>query len=263
MKIPIYQVDAFTNKVFSGNPAAVCPLECWLPDHMLQAIASENNLSETAFFVKKDDNSYDLRWFTPKNEVDLCGHATLASSYVIFKFLNPQVDKITFQSASGPLTVRKIDDDIELNFPALSLEPCSPPLNLIESLKIRPLEVYQSKDYLVVLENEHQVKEVHPDFNLLTHVKSRGVIITAPGTQSDFVSRFFAPQVGVPEDPVTGSAHCALVPYWAKRLRKNKLYAKQLSKREGEIVCTLQNDRVLLQGKAVEYLAGSITIPKV
>jgi PhzF family phenazine biosynthesis protein len=179
---------------------------------------------------------------------------------VIFKYLNPELEKITFHSASGPLTVKKVEDTIELNFPALSLETSTPPLGLIEALKIEPIEVYKSKDYLVVLENEQQIRQVQPDFTKLGQVKSRGVIITASGSQCDFVSRFFAPQVGVPEDPVTGSAHCTLVPYWAKRLGKAKLHAKQLSKREGEIICSLQSDRVLLQGKAVEYLKGSIAI---
>lgn len=259
MNTPIYQIDAFTDKLFGGNPAAVCPLESWLPDHLLQAIAMENNLSETAFFVK-NNNNYDLRWFTPTNEVDLCGHATLASSYVIFKYLRPELETIIFNSASGPLTVRKINDAIELNFPALPLERSNPPQALIDGLKIQPLEVYRSKDYLVVLEDEGQVRSVQPDFSLLNQVQARGVIITAPGIESDFVSRFFAPQVGVPEDPVTGSAHCALAPYWAKRLGKNKLHAKQLSTREGDLFCTVENNRVLLQGKAVEYLKGNISL---
>lgn len=262
MKIPLYQVDAFTDKLFGGNPAAVCPLEHWLPDNLLQAIASENNLSETAFFVKVGDH-YSIRWFTPKNEVDLCGHATLASSYVIFTYLNPQTDNITFHSASGPLTVKKIDNAFELDLPVLHFEPSPAPSELIEALKIDPIEVYQSKDYVVVLKDEQQIRNVQPDFAKLEQVKSRGVIITAPGREFDFVSRFFAPKVGILEDPVTGSAHCVLVPYWAKRLGKDTLRAKQLSKREGEIVCTMQNDRVLLKGKAIEYLSGSLTISEV
>jgi PhzF family phenazine biosynthesis protein len=198
--------------------------------------------------------------FTPAKEVDLCGHATIASSYVIFKYLRPELNTINFNSASGPLTVNKIGDAFELNFPALSYEKSHASQALIEALGIQPAAVFRSKDCLVVLENESQVIAMQPNFNKLNEVDARGIIITAPGTQFDFVSRFFAPKVGVLEDPVTGSAHCLLAPYWSKRLGKNKLRAKQLSKRGGEIICTVQNDRVLLEGKAVEYLKGSISV---
>lgn len=259
MNIAIYQLDAFTDKLFSGNPAAVCPLDSWLPDHLLQSIAAENNLSETAFFVPQGSD-FSLRWFTPTKEVDLCGHATLASAYVIFNYLKPELETIKFLSASGPLTVEKVGDNIQLNFPALTIERLEVSQKLIEAVKVQPIEAYRSKDYLIVLDNEEQIISFQPDFNKLNELDTRGVIITAPGNTSDFVSRFFAPKVGVLEDPVTGSAHCILTPYWAKRLGKNTLYAKQLSKRGGEIICTLENDRVLLQGKAMPYLQGMITI---
>lgn len=261
MRIPIYQVDAFTSKVFSGNPAAVCMLNRWIDDSILQAIAAENNLSETAFLVR-NKKGFDLRWFTPITEVALCGHATLASAFVLFNYRKWPAKSIRFQTRrSGELVVTRRKDLLEMDFPARPVYAQGIPAGLSKGLGVVPQEIYGSaEDLLAVLDCEKTVREVKPDFIALDEVASRGVIITARGDQSDFVSRFFAPRVGIPEDPVTGSAHCVLIPYWAGVLHKSDLHAFQVSKRGGELFCTHIGDRVKISGKAVLYLKGSITI---
>lgn len=263
MQIQLYQVDAFTSEVFSGNPAAVCPLEFWLSDKKMQSIAAENNLSETAFFVR-GENDYEIRWFTPVTEVDLCGHATLASGFIIFNYLDPTANKIIFQSKSGPLLVHRSENMIRLDFPSQPPRPCVPPKNLIRGLGTQPDEILESEDFLAVFENEELIRGLHPDMNLLKGIGLRGVIATAAATVGggavDFVSRCFFPQYGIDEDPVTGSAHCALTPYWAGRLGKTTLKARQISNRGGELFCQLQGDRVEISGNAVLYLSGEIQI---
>ncbi|RLB01765.1 MAG: isomerase [Deltaproteobacteria bacterium] len=258
MEIQIFQVDAFTKHVFKGNPAAVCPLNEWLGDYILQKIAAENNLSETAFFVKKND-IYELRWFTPRTEVDLCGHATLAAAFVIFNFFEDSLHSVTFETMSGKLVVEKEETDLLfMDFPSRRGQPCDLPEELIRALGEEPAEVFLSRDYLVVYESENQIKRINPNMDLLEKLDSLGVIITAPGDEVDFVSRFFAPKVGVPEDPVTGSAHCTLIPYWSNRLKKKKLRAHQLSPRGGEIFCEDLGKRVRIGGYSVLYLKGVI-----
>ena len=259
MKIPIYQIDAFASKVFAGNPAAVCPLGGWLEDGLMQAVAQENNLSETAFFMPLDQG-YHIRWFTPAAEVDLCGHATLASAYVIFTHMDPSRTRVTFKSRSGPLTVSREGDLLAMDFPAQPPAPCDAPPALVEALGIGPAEVLRCEDYFVVLPSEKDVTGVDPDMGLLKKVDLRGVIITAKGEESDFVSRFFAPKYGVNEDPVTGSAHCALIPYWSKKLGKKDLMARQVSRRGGELFCKDKGDRVVIAGRTVAYMEGTITI---
>ncbi|NDV61936.1 PhzF family phenazine biosynthesis protein [Puniceicoccales bacterium CK1056] len=257
MKLPLYQIDAFAEKPFQGNPAAVCPLDRWLPDETLQAIAEENNLSETAFYVKEGE-IHDLRWFTPTKEVDLCGHATLAAAYVIFETTGSDLQKITFHSKSGPLHVSRMGDLLELDFPLQTGVECEAPPELIEGLGQVPSKCFRAKDYMAVYETEACVNALSPDFAKLKELDLRGVIVTAPGNSSDFVSRFFTPNFGIDEDPVTGSAHCTLTPYWAKRLGKNELRAIQISKRTGHLRCSLKDDRVLISGRAIPYLKGSI-----
>jgi predicted PhzF superfamily epimerase YddE/YHI9 len=246
MKIPIYQVDAFTSQRFSGNPAAVCPLENWLTDTQMQKIAMENNLSETAFFVDEGDY-FGLRWFTPTVEVDLCGHATLATAHVLFNHLNYAGEEIRFKTKRGMLTVRKSGDALLMNFPIDEMAETDPPDVLFDGLGKRSDKVFRSDDYMVVLDSENEVADLKPDFRLLSEVDARGIIVTAPGKEVDFVSRFFGPQSGVDEDPVTGSAHTKLAPYWAKVLGKHKMTARQISERGGELVCELKGDRVELQ----------------
>lgn len=259
MKIPLYQIDAFTKTLFKGNPAAVCPLSNWLEDETLQAIAAENNLSETAFFVSRD-NHYDLRWFTPKVEVDLCGHATLASAHVIFHFIDRSATVVRFQTRSGLLTVEREGDLLAMQFPSRPATPTPPPESLIQGLGVQPDEVLFSRDYLAVFGSQETVKSIKPDMSRLMRLDGLGVIVTAPGREADFVSRFFAPKAGVPEDPVTGSAHCTLIPYWARRLEKKELYGLQLSERGGELFCTALGDVVRIAGYAVAYSEGSITL---
>jgi PhzF family phenazine biosynthesis protein len=261
MKIPIYQVDAFTSEVFAGNPAAVCMLGAWIDDKRLQSIAAENNLSETAFLVRNDDG-FDLRWFTPVTEVALCGHATLASAFVLFACQQWSTDSIRFQTRrSGQLAVTRRGDLLEMDFPARPACARTPPAGLQEALGVTPENVFGSaEDLMVVLDSENAVRAVQPDFGVLDRVKCRGTIITARGDRSDFVSRFFAPRVGIQEDPVTGSAHCVLIPYWATVLGKNDLHAYQVSKRGGELFCTQAGERVKISGKAVLYLEGTITL---
>lgn len=258
MKIKQYQVDAFATRTFEGNPAAVCPLESWLDDGLLQAIAEENNLSETAFFVPSE-TGFDLRWFTPVKEVDLCGHATLATAHVLFDILGYAGPSITFETRSGELIVERKGEWLEMNFPACPPTPCEPFEILSKGLGQQPLEVLVADDYLAVFDSEAAVRAITPDMALLGQLDLRGVIITAPGTDVDFVSRFFAPKFGIPEDPVTGSAHCALAPYWAGRLGKRLLSARQVSKRGGSLTCELKGDRVLLSGSAVTVMEAEIT----
>jgi PhzF family phenazine biosynthesis protein len=261
MKIKIYQVDAFSEKVFSGNPAAVCPLDKWLTDEQMQNIAMENNLAETAFYVK-DNDQYQLRWFTPTIEVDLCGHATLAAAFVLFNYENHTGDVINFYSPrSGKLTVTKDGDKLALNFPSDVFTPIDITPDIISSFNIKPTEAYKGKtDYMLVYETEVHVRDIIPDIAQISKLDARGVIITAQGDSSDFVSRFFAPQSGVDEDPVTGSAHTTLTPYWSKKLGKDNLTAIQLSKRLGYLECQYLGDRVEIKGSARLYLTGNIFI---
>jgi len=259
MRIPVYQIDAFTQRVFHGNPAAVCPLEQWLDDNQLQAIAAENNLPETAYIVRQGEH-YEIRWFTPEQEIDLCGHATLASAFVIFRHLEPQRKAVTFHSKSGSLPVTKEEDRVCLDFPARAPVACSVSEGLLTALGGNPVEVLCSRDYLVVYESEEQLRRLRPDMAVLKTLDRLGVIVTAPAQSVDFVSRFFAPGAGIPEDPVTGSAHCTLIPYWARRLDKTHLHAFQVSQRGGELFCELRKDRVMIAGHAIQYLEGSIEI---
>lgn len=262
-KLSIYQVDAFTSRVFGGNPAAVVPLDAWLPDHQLRAIAAENNLSETAFFVPLPDDRFQLRWFTPVNEVPLCGHATLASGHVILNLLQPGRQSVRFETLSGELVVERHADQLVMDFPRRSPEPCVPPPGLANALGVPPervLKTAQDPNYYAVFPDEATVRAIHPDMALLGAVDAGGICITAPGNMSDFVSRYFAPAFGIPEDPVTGSTHCALIPYWAERLGKQKLSARQVSARGGELFCELRGDRVSIAGNAVLYLVGEILL---
>jgi PhzF family phenazine biosynthesis protein len=260
MKYPIYQVDAFTGRLFSGNPAAVVFSESELSPEMMRSIAMENNLSDTAFVVPKGKD-YQIRWFTPSVEVDLCGHATLASAHVIFNHLGYSADTISFFSKSGPLYVRKEGEILYLNFPADSIQSIGSSQLLIDGLGEIPIETYKGRDdYLGVFENEDIILSLSPDMTLLSKVPARGVIVTAPGREVDFVSRFFAPQSGIPEDPVTGSAHTTLVPYWSRRLGKQHFKAEQVSRRGGELICRDLGDRVETGGRAITFLIGEISI---
>ncbi len=259
MRIPIFQVDAFAGRLFTGNPAAVCPLETWLPDETMQAIARENNLSETAFFVAEGDG-YRLRWFTPAAEVDLCGHATLASAYVLMNPLALERDSVCFQTRSGELAVKREGDLYALDFPARPPAACEVHPRLVEALGAEPVEVLAARDYLVVYESEDQVRALRPNMDLIAEVDHFAVCVTAPGRTHDFVSRFVAPAKGIPEDPVTGSAHCMLIPYWAARLGKTELRAFQASARGGELWCRLCRDRVQIAGRAVLYMEGVVHV---
>jgi PhzF family phenazine biosynthesis protein len=261
MTIPIYQADAFTDQLFGGNPAAVCPLTEWLPDAVMQKIALENNLAETAFFVKKE-NGYLLRWFTPELEIDLCGHATLASAHILFTELGYAGDTIYFDTVkAGTLVVKRDGDKYAMDFPSRPPFPAELPVGLVEALGgAEPTKVLRSRDYMLVYPTEQDIINLVPDHSALAKINTLGVIVTAPGNDVDFVSRFFAPAAGVPEDPVTGSAHCNLIPYWVGKLGKNSLHAYQVSARKGELWCELKGDRVLMAGKAVTYLKGEIFI---
>ncbi len=259
MKIPIYQIDAFTDERFRGNPAAVCMLEGWLPDNTLQSIAEENNLAETAFVVGKL-NSYELRWFTPAVEVDLCGHATLATAYAFKEHLDYKGDEISFKTKSGILRVVYGGDMMSLIFPRRPAARYSGESEVADALKARPVEVLKSRDLMAVFESEDDVRSLAPDFEKVRKLDCLGLIATAPGKNADFVSRFFAPQAGINEDPVTGSAHTTLVPYWSEKLRKKQLAAMQISRRGGKLFCEDLGDKVKISGKAVTYLTGSITV---
>lgn len=261
MTLPIFQIDAFTNATFGGNPAAVIPLNEWLSDEKLQQIAMENNLSETVF-LRKEEERYRIRWFTPTVEVDLCGHATVAAAHYLYTITGHHGD-IEFISRSGKLSVSTLDNWLYLDFPALLLEPCDVSEELVIAMGCRPVEVQKSIDDLQLLyETEAEILALDPDFGLLKKFPARGIIATAKSTEKgiDFVSRFFAPASGVNEDPVTGSAHTKLIPYWAKRLEKMTMNAKQLSARGGFLRCSLKNDRVLIGGQATLYLVGNIYI---
>ena len=256
----IYQVDAFNNQLFKGNPAAVIPLDKWISEKLMQQIAEENNLSETVFFVNQNSN-FEIRWFTPTCEIDLCGHATLAAAHIIFTELNYTKKLIEFDSKSGKLQVTKHNDWYTLNFPSEEVTLINTPSILKEALKVPVLNTYQGKwKILVELENEEIVKNLTPNFSKLTELESSGIIVTARGNKADFVSRFFAPKIGINEDPVTGSAHTLLIPFWAKKLNKNNLNAIQVSKREGILKCNYLNNRVEMSGQAVTYLKGKLTI---
>jgi len=260
MKIPIFQVDAFTDHAFGGNPAAVCVLEQPLSADLMQSIAAENNLAETAFVLKTDGEFY-IRWFTPTVEVDLCGHATLAAAHVFFQHLNFESDTILFDSKSGLLSVRKENELLVLNFPSDEIQEIGLPTNMLGVFDPDPSQCFRGKtDYLFVFDTEDQISSMNPDLAKLARLNSRGVIVTAKGNDVDFVSRFFAPQSGINEDPVTGSAHTSLVPFWAGVLDKTVLHAKQLSSRGGELWCELKDNRVEIGGNAVSFLSGSIEI---
>lgn len=263
MKLKLYQIDAFTAKLFEGNPAAVCPLDEWLPDDVLQNIAMENNLSETAFFVQENEG-FRLRWFTPQTEVDLCGHATLATAYLLFDRLDYSQPQISFFTRSGMLNVEKAGGWYKMVLPVKPFSREAPPLDLYHALggEIAD-EVYQSDDFMWVFDKEEKIRRMQPDFTALSKIETRGVIVTAPADDEDidFVSRFFAPAVGINEDPVTGSAHTMLVPYWAGRFNKNQLTARQISKRGGLLKCALLNDKqVMVSGQARTYMEGVIEI---
>jgi PhzF family phenazine biosynthesis protein len=257
VEIPIYQVDAFAAGVFSGNPAAICPLENWLPDETLQAIAAENNLAETAYFVRADGR-FQLRWFTPATEVDLCGHATLASAHVLFEELNERGNALHFETKSGELVVRRDGDLLSMNFPSRPPQAVEPHPKLAAAIGGAPMEILAARDYLVRYRSEADIRGLNPDMEALKSVDRFAVIATAPGDDCDFVSRFFAPAKGVPEDPVTGSSHCTLIPYWSKQLGKTSLHARQLSRRGGELMCKLLGDRVEIAGRAALFLRGRI-----
>ncbi len=263
MKLPIYIADAFSHRLFGGNPAAVCPLEQWLPDGLMQKLAAENNLAETAFIVMEPEG-YRIRWFTPAVEVKLCGHATLATAHIFFTELGYDGDQLLLHSLSGILKVtKKTEGTYTLDFPVDEPQAIEfVPIGLLEGLGIANGEVYKTAfDYFVVLPNQHDVEAISPDFKTLATVEARGVIVTAKGTEEDFVSRFFGPQSGIDEDPVTGSAHTSLVPYWAEKLGKTSLTAIQLSKRRGYLDCELKADRVLMSGHVVTYMQGMYNVP--
>lgn len=277
MKLPIYQVDAFAAGLFQGNPAAVCPLDAWLPTETLQSIAAENNLSETAFYVARGPGRYGLRWFTPAVEIELCGHATVAAASVIQEVRREASrDRLTFETLSGELFVDREGDLYVLDFPANPPQPCPVPPLLFEALGADPETILGARDYLCVFGYADQVRHLAPDMNKLAQLERRGIIVTAPGDaqnqragvslvgaappEADFVSRFFAPAKGIPEDPVTGSAHTTLIPYWSRRLGKAKLFARQISRRGGELWCEDRGGRVKIGGRAVQYLAGEISL---
>jgi PhzF family phenazine biosynthesis protein len=261
MRLPFFQVDAFTGSTFRGNPAGVVIVKEWLSEETMQAIAAENNVSETAF-IHPRGNAFEIRWFTPEIEVDLCGHATLASACVVFDQGMNHGDEVQFAAKVEILTVRREGSLFVMDFPSRPAEPASPPPRLAEALGATPEEVLGSRDLMAVFQSEEQVAAIAPDFDLLAEFDALGVIVTAPGRKVDFVSRFFAPSAGVPEDPVTGSAHCTLIPYWSKRLGKTRLKARQVSRRGGELTCEDAGDRVRIAGEAVFYLRGEIEVPR-
>lgn len=259
MELTLYQVDAFANRPFEGNPAAICPLNEWLPDALMQSIAAENNLSETAFFVKKD-NAYQIRWFTPVNEVDLCGHATLASAFVIFNSPGCRENEISFESRGGLLTVKRNKDQLEMNFPAQPPLKCEVPQQILDAFEEPPIECLKSVDYIVVFGNENSVLTAAPNLSAICELDLRGVAITSKSTEYDFVTRFFAPKHGINEDPVTGSAFTQLIPYWSGKLNKTDLKAKQVSRRGGQVACKYCGERVTISGKAAKYMVGTIEV---
>lgn len=259
MTLRMYQVDAFTDRVFGGNPAAVCPLDTWLPDSVMQAIAIENNVADTAFFAP-EGRDYRLRWFTPVAEVDLCGHATLASADVLFRILGYQGPVARFHTRSGVLTVECHDGLYSMDFPATMPVPCEVHPTLVEALSVEPVATFKAFDHVVVLDSEATIRGLSPNFNRMSSLDLRGVVVTAPGDTVDFVSRCFFPKLGVNEDPVTGSAHCELTPLWAARLRRNTMRAEQLSARGGTVWCELRGDRVTLRGRAAHYMTADVAL---
>ncbi|GJM12635.1 MAG: putative isomerase [Pseudohongiella sp.] len=259
MKINVYQIDAFANKAFEGNPAAICPLQEWLPAQTMQALAAENNLSETAFFVPEDDG-FALRWFTPETEVDLCGHATLAAAYVLFEELDYQGEEILFSTKSGTLTVKRSGTALTMDFPAQPPQPFELPTQLVEAFGTTPEDCLKFADIVAVFSSEELVRTADPDMALLAQLDCRGIIITSEAADYDFIARWFGPRTGIEEDPVTGSAFTQLVPYWANRLGKTEFRAKQVSARGGEVTCGLVGDRVLISGRAVLYMRGVIEL---
>jgi len=260
MELTIYQVDAFADKLFGGNPAAIVPLENWLPTEKMQKIALENNLSETAFIIP-EGQGYHVRWFTPAVEVDLCGHATLATAHIVFTELGYAGKAVAFNSKSGLLTVSKKEDLYTMNFPTDTIQEVEIPTIMEESFGIKPIKFFKGKDdYMAIFENQEVIENLQPDFSKLAQFKARGVIATAPGNSFDFISRCFYPAAGINEDPVTGSAHTTMIPYWAKSLKKDNLSAYQLSARGGAVQCKFYGDRVDLGGKAITYLKGSIFV---
>jgi PhzF family phenazine biosynthesis protein len=260
MKLPYYEVSAFTANPFGGNPAGVCPLDAWLPDSVLLGIAANNNLAETAFTVPRGTD-FELRWFTPTVEMDLCGHATLAAASVLFHEYRFGGNEARFHSRSGLLTVTRNEDLLTLDFPSRPPSPSAISEALVHGLGAKPNEIFKARDYLAVFGSEAEVRALMPDFALLKTLDCLGIIVTAAGVNCDFVSRFFAPGAGVDEDPVTGSAHCTLIPFWAQRLGKTKMFARQISARGGELCCELVGERVRIGGRAVHYLRGEIQIP--
>lgn len=260
MTIPYFEVLAFTDQLFAGNPAGVCLLrDEWLPDERMQKIATENNLAETAFLIERQDY-FDLRWFAPAIEINLCGHATLASAHVLFNHLGRKGDAIRFQSRSGELRVDRGRDRLVLDFPAQPLAEIDPPKALADGLRANPKSGLKGRDYFAVFDREEDVVKIAPDFEKLMELDTQGAVVTAPGNECDFVSRYFAPKAGVPEDPVTGSTHCVLIPYWSKRLGKRQLQARQLSKRGGELFCEDRGERVGIGGNAITYVEGNLHV---
>ncbi len=261
MQIAIYQVDAFTNKVFGGNPAAVCPLNKWLNDTVMQKIAMENSVAETAFYIPKNDG-YEIRWFTPEIEMDLCGHATLATAHVIVRHITKELSPIKFYSNSGTLNVEVDEELLTLDFPARMPIQSEAPQVVLDAFEIKPIEVLKSRDYILVYESERDILKIKPNEKILNQINldPGGVVVTAKGNEVDFVSRFFTPQASIFEDPVTGSAHCSLIPYWSQKLNKKSMSALQLSSRVGVLQCVNNQDRVLISGNAVTYSEGLITI---
>ena len=259
MSIPYYHVDAFTAGVFSGNPAGVCLLTDWLPDALLQSIAAEINLAETAFVAQRD-SYFDLRWFSPTMEIDLCGHATLAPAHVIFRHLGYRGSAVKFQTRSGMLVVSRNEDILTLDFPARPAVACAAPVELIEGLGATPSATAKARDYLAIFDSEQTVRNLRPDFAALTRLDCLGIIVTGPGEHCDFVSRFFAPRAGILEDPATGSSHCTLIPYWAQRLGRQQLRALQVSPRGGEFYCEDRGERVGIAGRAATFATGFLHV---
>lgn len=261
MQLPLFQIDAFSSRVFGGNPAAVCPLDRWLEDEVLQQIARENNLAETAFFTG-GDGAYELRWFTPTTEVDLCGHATLASAFVLYEEMGERADRIRFETRSGPLFAEREAEMVSLDLPLWEDRPVEEvPDDLVEGLGVRPSAVFTTSsatNFFAVFEKESEVRAIRPRFDLLERLHPHGVVVTAPGDLADCASRYFAPSYGIPEDPVTGAVHCGLAPYWSKRLGRLGIHAHQVSSRGGELFCEVRGDRVGISGNAVKYLTGRI-----
>jgi len=264
MELPIYHIDAFAQRIFAGNPAAVCLLNEWLPDNILQTIAAENYLPETSFIVSSDDQ-HEIRWFSPAEEMDLCGHGTLAAAHVLLRWVRPWLQEVTFQSASGELTVKRCEDEEShylLDFPARPAAPCDMLEGLAVALGVTPRQLLKTHGaYLAVLESEKQIRQLKPDMRKLIEINCHKLIVTAPGDRVDFVSRYFIANGPIHEDPATGSAHCTLMPYWGRRLSKTKLQARQVSSRGGELGCEMRQDRILIKGAAVAYLQGTITVP--